>query len=268
MADRLRILFIGDIVGEIGRKTFLKFYPVIKQDYSPHIVVVNGENSAAGKGITPEIYKWFLTNGVNAVTLGNHTWAQKKIFDFIDEAKYLVRPANFSSYAPGQGVCFVRFNDLELAVVSLQGRVFMGEVDDPFATAEHLIPEIRKRTPFIVVDFHAEATSEKQSLGLFLDGQVSAFLGTHTHVQTTDSRILPKRTAYITDVGMTGAYDGVIGVEKEAVIQRFRTQMPNRFVVPKQGRTILNGVIVDINENTGLAGAIMPISMIDDMYEH
>ncbi|WAA13527.1 TIGR00282 family metallophosphoesterase [Fervidibacillus halotolerans] len=260
----MNILFIGDVVGAPGRKALKEQLPKLKEKYHPTITIVNGENAASGKGITQKIYRQFLEMGVHAITLGNHSWDNKEIFEFIDEEKYLVRPANFPEGVPGKGMIFLKVNALEIAIINLQGRTFLSAIDCPFQKAKDLITEAKKRTPFIFVDFHAEATSEKQALGWFLDGQVTAVVGTHTHVQTADNRILPKGTAYITDVGMTGIYDGIIGVDKEAVLRKFLTSLPTKFEIPKNGRTQLNGVLIEIDEKTGLAKGIKRILINDD----
>ncbi|MBX9972483.1 TIGR00282 family metallophosphoesterase [Bacillus sp. CMF12] len=260
----MNILFVGDVVGSQGRDMITEYVPKLKEKYRPHITIINGENAAGGKGITEKIYRGFLEAGAQAVTLGNHTWDNREIFEFIDRAKYMVRPANFPSNNPGKGMVFLKFNTEEVAVISLQGRTFMNTSDCPFQKADELIKEARERTPFIFVDFHAEATSEKQAMGWYLDGKVSAVVGTHTHVQTADNRILPGGTAFMSDVGMTGPYDGILGVEKEAVIKRFLTGLPVRFEVPKEGRTQLSAAFIELSPKTGLAKKIDRILINDD----
>ncbi|MGM9924057.1 MAG: TIGR00282 family metallophosphoesterase [Bacillus sp. (in: firmicutes)] len=260
----MKLLFIGDVVGSPGRDMVQQYLPKLKDKYKPHIVVVNGENAAAGRGITEKIYRQFLEWGANAVTLGNHVWDHKEIFEFIDDAKNIVRPANFPEGAPGTGLTYIRWNAIQVAVINLQGRVFMPPLDCPFAVAEKLVEEARKVTPLIFVDFHAEATSEKQAMGWFLDGKVSAVVGTHTHVQTADQRILPKGTAYLSDVGMTGPYDGILGMTREPIIQRFLNSMPARHTVPKDGRAQLSAVLIDIDEKTGTARKIDTIQINED----
>lgn len=260
----MNILFIGDVVGSLGRDKVLEYVPKLKEKYRPHIVIINGENAAGGKGITEKIYRSFLEVGAHAVTLGNHAWDNREIFEFIDEAKYLVRPANFPENNPGKGIIYLKMNQIEVAVINLQGRTFMPAIDCPFTKAEELINEARKRTPFIFVDFHGEATSEKQAIGWYLDGKASVVVGTHTHVQTADERILPNGTAYISDVGMTGPYDGILGVEKEAVLKRFLTNLPVRFEVPKSGRTQLSAVYIELDQKTGLGKKIERILINDD----
>jgi len=260
----MHILFIGDVVGSPGRDMIKNYLPKLKNRYKPTITIINGENAAAGKGITEKIYRQFLDQGVQAITMGNHTWDQKEIYDFIDRAKHLVRPANFPEGTPGQGILYLKVNSVEIAIINLQGRTFLPAIDCPFRKADELIEEAKKRTPFIFVDFHAEATSEKQAMGWYLDGRVSAVVGTHTHVQTADNRILPKGTAYITDVGMTGPYDGILGVERESVIRKFLTQLPARFEITTNGRNQLSGVIIELNDKTGVAKKIDRILINDD----
>lgn len=260
----MNILFIGDVVGSMGRDMVHEYLPKLKEKYRPQITIINGENAAGGKGITNAIYRGFLEAGAQAVTLGNHTWDNREIFEFIDEAKYLVRPANFPEENPGKGIIYLKMNQDEIAVINLQGRTFMNPSDCPFKKADELINEARERTPIIFVDFHGEATSEKQAMGWYLDGRVSAVVGTHTHVQTADNRVLPGGTAYISDVGMTGPYDGILGVEKEAVLKRFLTNLPVRFEVPKAGRSQLNGVFIELDKKTGLAKKISRILINED----
>lgn len=245
----MRILFIGDIVGKIGRNAIETYLPLLKQKYRPTVTIVNAENAAHGKGLTEKIYKQLLRDGVDFMTMGNHTYGQREIYDFINTAKRLVRPANFPEEAPGIGMRFIQINDIKLAVINLQGRAFMQDIDDPFKKANELVEEAKKVTDYIFVDFHAETTSEKNAMGWFLDGKVSAVVGTHTHIQTSDDRILPNGTAYITDVGMTGYYDGILGINKDEVIKRFITSLPQRHVVPDEGRSVLSGVIIDLNKD-------------------
>ncbi|WP_087972838.1 TIGR00282 family metallophosphoesterase [Oceanobacillus rekensis] len=260
----MKILFIGDVVGSPGRDMVQEYLPKLKEKYRPNMTIINGENAAAGKGITEKIYKQFLEWGAQAITMGNHTWDKREIFEFIDDAKYMIRPANFPENNPGKGIVYININGAEVAVINLQGRTFLPAVDDPFQKADQLIEEAKKRTNMIFVDFHGEATSEKQAMGWYLDGRVSAVVGTHTHTQTADERILLNGTAYISDVGMTGPYDGILGVDREAVIKRFLTSLPVRFETTKQGRTQLNGVMVTIESNTGKASKIERIMINDD----
>jgi len=260
----MNILFIGDIVGSPGRDMLSTYLPKLKEKYHPQVTIVNGENAASGKGITEKIYKQFLQLGVQVVTMGNHTWNKKEIVDFIDDSTYLIRPANFPENNPGKGIVYIKVNNLTVAVINLQGRTFLDMHDDPFQKAEELIQEAKKKTNIIFIDFHAEATSEKQAFGWYVAGKVSAVIGTHTHTQTADERILPGGTAYITDAGMTGPYDGILGVEKESVINRFITNMPVRFEVDTKGRNQLNGCIITIDPVSGKATEIKRILINDD----
>ena len=244
----MRLLFIGDIVGKVGREAITTYLSRLKQTYRPTVTIVNAENAAHGKGLTEKIYKDLLREGVDFMTMGNHTYGQRQIYDFIDSANRMVRPANFPEEAPGVGMRFIQINEIKLAIINLQGRAFMQDIDDPFKKADELINEANKETDYIFVDFHAETTSEKNAMGWYLDGRASAVVGTHTHIQTSDERILPGGTGYITDVGMTGFYDGILGINRHEVITRFITSLPQRHVVPDEGRSVLSGVIIDINK--------------------
>ncbi|AMG20564.1 metallophosphoesterase [Staphylococcus saprophyticus] len=244
----MRLLFIGDIVGKVGREAITTYLSRLKQTYRPTVTIVNAENAAHGKGLTEKIYKDLLREGVDFMTMGNHTYGQRQIYDFIDSANRMVRPANFPEEAPGVGMRFIQINEIKLAIINLQGRAFMQDIDDPFKKADELINEAKKETDYIFVDFHAETTSEKNAMGWYLDGRASAVVGTHTHIQTSDERILPGGTGYITDVGMTGFYDGILGINRHEVITRFITSLPQRHVVPDEGRSVLSGVIIDINK--------------------
>lgn len=249
----MKVLFIGDIVGSIGRDAVEKYLPRLKKKYGIDVVIANGENAAAGRGITRSIYNDLLQMGVDVITMGNHTWDNKDIFDFIDDADYLIRPANFSAEAPGKGMVQVSKNGVTISVINLHGRVFLPPHEDPFAMADELVTQARETSPLVFVDFHAEATSEKIALGWHLDGKASVVVGTHTHVQTADNRIYPNGTAYITDVGMTGPYDEILGMKKDSVIYRFQTNMPTRFEVPKSGREVLSAFFVELDDQTGKA---------------
>ncbi|WP_156289129.1 TIGR00282 family metallophosphoesterase [Oceanobacillus salinisoli] len=260
----MKILFIGDVVGSPGRDMVKEYLPKLKEKYRPNLTIINGENAAAGKGITEKIYKQFMDWGAQAITMGNHTWDKKEIFEFIDGAKNMIRPANFPKGTPGKGIVYINVNGAEVAIINLQGRTFLPAIDDPFIKVDELIEEAKKRTNIIFVDFHAEATSEKQAFGWYVDGRVSSVVGTHTHTQTADERILPKGTAYITDVGMTGPYDGILGVERDAVIKRFLTSLPVRFEVPKDGRTQLGAVLVTVDNQSGKATKVERILINDD----
>ncbi|NBD22391.1 TIGR00282 family metallophosphoesterase [Paenibacillus glycinis] len=258
----MNVLFIGDIVGNVGRAALKKVLPALKTKYNPHIIIANGENAAAGRGITAAIVKELLEAGVHGITMGNHTWDNKDIFEWIDDQPRLVRPANFAPEAPGQGAAIIKANGKELAIINLQGRAFLPPIDCPFRKADELIEQFKQKTKNILVDFHAEATSEKIAMGWHLDGKVSLVVGTHTHVQTNDDRILPNGTAYITDVGMVGSMEGVLGMEREAVLHRFLTQLPARFVVD-EGDWHLHGVSVEIDDATGKAKKIQKIRLTE-----
>lgn len=259
----MKVLFVGDVVGKPGRKMVNDYLSKLRKKYHPALTVINGENAAGGKGITKKIYSQLLEAGAQVITMGNHTWDNREIFEFIEDAPKLVRPANFPEDTPGKGYTFVKINDIEVAVINLQGRTFLPPLECPFRKAEAIISEVRKKTPLIFVDFHGEATSEKQAMGWFLDGKVTAVFGTHTHVQTADNRVLPEKTAYITDVGMTGPYDGILGVDREAVLKKFLTHLPVRFEVTG-GREQLSAVVVDVDEKSGSARSIERILINED----
>ncbi len=251
----LRILFIGDIVGAVGRKALKEELPKLISEHRPDVIIANGENVAAGKGITKVLANELFGMGIHLLTMGNHTWDQKDIFDFIDDEQRIVRPANFPEGVPGKGFITLKIKGHELTIINLQGRTFMPAIDCPFRSVDQILRQVRSK--FIFVDFHAEATSEKLAMGWYLDGRVSAMVGTHTHVQTNDSRIFSQGTAYITDVGMTGPFDGILGVQKEIVIQRFLKQLPARFTID-EGKYQLNAVCIDLKTD-GSAAKITPI---------
>lgn len=261
----MKLLFIGDVVGSIGRNMLSESLPALKRKYRPQFTIVNGENAAAGRGITEKIYKEFLQSGVDIITMGNHTWDNKDIFTFVDNEKVkLLRPANFPEGTPGIGYKIIAINQQKIAVINMQGRALMNSLDDPFRKMDEILKIVKSETNCIFVDFHAETTSEKQAMGWYLDGQVSAVVGTHTHVQTNDARILPQGTAYLTDAGMTGAYDSILGVEKEIIIEKFISQMPVRHEIPEQGRKILSGCFIELDSTTGKALRIENILINDD----
>jgi metallophosphoesterase (TIGR00282 family) len=259
----MRLLFLGDIVGSSGREIVKTYLPRLKRKYQPDFIVANGENAAHGRGITEKIAKELFEAGVHAITLGNHTWDNKDIFDFIDREPRMIRPANFPKGTPGSGITYIKQADAELAVINLQGRAFLPPLDCPFETADRLVQQASKRTKLIFVDFHAEATSEKQALGWYLDGRITALVGTHTHVQTGDERILPNGTGYLTDAGMCGPMDGILGMEREAVIKKFITQLPVRFEVAT-GRSQLNGVLFTLDKSKGITTGIERIRIDED----
>ena len=237
--------------------------PRLKKQYPQACFIANGENAAAGRGITASIVRELYELGIQGITMGNHTWDQKDIFDFIDAEDKLIRPANFPPGTPGKGYTVLKVNGQELLLVNLQGRTFLPSIDCPFRKADDILEQAKKKYKFILVDFHAEATSEKIAMGWHLDGRVSAVIGTHTHVQTHDERILPQGTAYLTDVGMVGPRDGVLGMERTAVLQKFKTQLPVRFVVD-EGKWHFHAVVIDLNDQTGLASGIRLIRYEED----
>jgi len=244
------VLCVGDVFGEPGRRAIETLLPRIKKQYDVDVAVVNVENAAAGAGVTPPMAKGFLEHGVDVMTSGNHIWDKKEIVEYIVKENLLLRPANYPPGTPGTGSIVVKAGPHKLAVLNMMGRVFLPLLDCPFRKADEEIPRLRQETPIIVVDMHCEATSESQAMGWYLDGRVSAVVGTHRHVQTADERLLPKGTAYITDLGLTGPTDSVIGVEPAIALQRFLTQMPNRFE-PAKGPAALHGVVIRIDPDTG-----------------
>lgn len=261
----MRILFVGDVVGNAGQAMIATYLPRLKQKFHPQVTIVNGENATRGRGIDQTAYKHLLLHGADIVSMGNHTWDNPAIEDFIHDAPRLIRPANFSAgQVPGQGFTLMKVNAFEVAVVNLQGRVFMNPSDDPFAVATDLITELRQKTKLVVVDFHAETTSEKEAFAWCFDGKVTAVIGTHTHVQTNDARILPAGTAFLSDVGMTGPYDGILGMQRSNVINRFINQMPTRFEVAENGRNTLGACVVDLDDNTGKATKIQAVQINPD----
>ncbi len=247
----MKILFIGDIVGKPGRRIIREMLPQIISDCGIDCVVANCENAAAGFGVTRDIVEELFQSRIDVLTSGNHIWDKKDIRDFIEDFNTLIRPANYPSGAPGRGSVVVSTRKGNyVGVINLSGRIFMQPLDCPFRTAEREIEKIINKASIIIVDFHAEATSEKKTMGWFLDGRVSAVIGTHTHVQTADEGISPRGTAYISDVGMTGPFDSVIGIEKGEILERFLTQLPNKFDVAR-GDVRLQGVVLDIDEISG-----------------
>lgn len=250
----MKILMIGDVVGNPGRKIFKREVKKLKDSGRVDAVIVNAENSAAGSGITAALAKEFFDAGADAITLGDHTWGQKEFAGQIGGVEKLVRPANYPGECPGKGWTLVTMPTFRFAVVNLQGRVFMQPVECPFKTADKVLNEIPKDVP-IFIDFHAEATSEKITFGHYVDGRVTAVVGTHTHVQTSDAILLPKGTAYLTDLGMTGPYISSIGRDLVPVTKRFITGMPGRFEVA-EGPSVLEGAIIDFDPLTKKASSI------------
>jgi metallophosphoesterase (TIGR00282 family) len=247
----MRILFIGDIVGKPGRQAVEGILQKLISDYGIEFTIANGENAAGGMGITHPIAIDILDLGVDVLTSGNHIWAKKEIIPFLDEESRILRPANYPAQVPGRGAGIYQLsNGKKVGVLNLEGRVFMKNLDCPFRVGEKEIEILRQQTNIIIVDFHAEATSEKMAMGWFLNGKVSAILGTHTHVQTSDERILNEGTAYITDVGMTGPLASVIGIRKQVALERLLTQIPWKFDVATE-EIELQGVVIEIDSKTG-----------------
>jgi hypothetical protein len=252
----MKILFIGDIVGKPGRRAVRDLLPEIIFQHRIDFVIANCENAAAGFGVTRDVVEELYGNRINVLTSGNHIWDKREISEFIGDYETLLRPANFPEGSPGWGsVIRSDSSGISCGVINLMGRVFMKAIDCPFRVAEREIEKMKKYTKTIIIDMHAEATSEKEAMGWFLDGRVSAVLGTHTHVQTADESILPGGTAYITDAGMTGPFNSIIGIRKDAVIERFLTQIPNKFDVAKDD-VRLQGVVIDVDGKSGKAAGI------------
>lgn len=246
----MKIFFIGDIVGNIGVKKVVDILPEYKRDNNIDFVIANAENSAEGMGITNKIYNDLNSSGVDVFTMGNHTWGKKEIFSIINNEN-LIRPANYSKNVPGKGYGIFECNNKKVAVINLIGRVDINILsDNPFTKVDSIIEKIKDKVDFIFVDFHAEATAEKIALGYYLDGRVTGIVGTHTHVQTADEKILEKGTAYITDIGMTGPKKSVIGMDVDASIKRFLTSLPERYKVSSDKKVMLNGCIIEINDES------------------
>jgi len=259
----MRVLFMGDIVGKPGRTVIKKALPGLKKKEGIDFVIANGENAAGGSGLTPPICDELLSYGIDVITSGDHIWKKKEIVDYISTTDRVLRPLNYPAGAPGYGAVVVESaGGDKVGVINLLGRVFMAPLENPFAAGRREAERLKEKTPVIIVDIHAEATSEKIALGYYLEGMVSAVIGTHTHVQTADEKILPKGTAYISDCGMTGPFDGVIGRKKEQILARFLTQMPTHFEMA-EGDVRINGVIVDVDAKTGEAEAITRVNLQD-----
>ena len=263
-SETINVLFIADIIGQAGFDITASLLPRIKQQHEIHFTIANGENAASGKGITPHLYRQILDLGIDVMTSGNHIWDKDKIYPVLDETDQLLRPHNYPQECPGKGVFHGTTHEsyLPITVISLQGKSFMYPIQCPFKTLDSVIESVRKKTQtkIIFVDFHAESTAEKIALGWHIDGRVSALVGTHTHVQTADEQILPNGTAYITDVGMTGPMDSVIGMDKASAIKRFITQMPVRYQCAS-GLPQFSAVVIHIDKNTGDASGIQRIQL-------
>lgn len=259
----MKILFIGDIVGRPGRQMVGRHLASLVDRHLIDLVVANAENAAAGFGVTPDVVDELLGMGIDVLTTGNHVWDKKESFVSLDQETRLLRPANYPPGLPGKGWGVFRTSaDVPVAVVNLEGRVFMNNLDCPFRAADAILGELAATARIVLVDFHAETTSEKGAMGSYLDGRVSVVVGTHTHVQTADERLLPGGTAFISDAGMTGSRDSVIGIRKELSVERFLTQLPVRFEVAKR-EPMLCGVVVTVDEPTGRALGIERVQIVD-----
>jgi hypothetical protein len=260
----MRILFLGDVVGRPGRVAVMEQLPTLRERYALDFVVVNGENAAGGFGITEPILNELLDAGADVVTTGNHVFDQREALVFIERHDRLLRPLNFPPGTPGKGAgLFKAKSGAEVLVINAQGRVFMADLDDPFRAVERELEAcgLKSGADAILIDFHAEATSEKEALGHFVDGRATAVIGTHTHVPTADEQILNKGTAYISDAGMCGDFDSVLGMDKEEPLQRFLTKIPTGRFAPSSGEATLCGVAVEVDDRTGLARAIAPLRL-------
>ncbi|MEW6570138.1 MAG: TIGR00282 family metallophosphoesterase [Nitrospirota bacterium] len=257
----MKVLFVGDIVGKIGRSTTKALLPTIVNRYKVDLVIANGENVAGGFGLTEKTVSEVFNSGVHIITTGNHVWDKKEFVPLISKLDRVIRPLNYPPGVPGFGsILYTLPNGEKVGIINISGRVFMPCIDCPFRAGRDEVEKLRESTKTIIIDFHAEATSEKIAFGYFMDGMVSAVIGTHTHVQTADEKILPGGTAYITDVGMTGPCDSIIGIEKEQIIQRFLTSMPVRFE-PAKGNGCFAGVVIEIDEKTGKSTGIQRLQL-------
>jgi metallophosphoesterase (TIGR00282 family) len=259
----MKVLYIGDIMGEPGRRAVARSVPRLVSQRKIDVVIGNGENVAGGFGITPELAEELFGMGLSAITTGNHAWDKKEILDYFPRERRLLRPANYPENVPGQGSVVIETKSgEELAILQLMGRVYMPTLDCPFQVAKREMAKLRARVAAVLVDMHAEATSEKMAMGHYLDGEATAVVGTHTHVQTADEQILPRGTAYLTDIGMTGPLHGVIGVKKELAIEKFLTGMPRRFEVAS-GPTVFCAALIELDARIGKALSIERIRLLD-----
>lgn len=259
----MKILLVGDVIGRPGRKAFSRYTRQLKKEHGIDMVIVNGENSAGGKGVSETSLGELYGGGADVVTTGNHIWDNREVFNIIDREPYLVRPANYPEGAPGKGWCLYPFKAKNIAVVNMSGRSFMPEMDCPFQKIEDILAEIGEQADIIILDFHAETTSEKMAMGFYLDGRVQIVVGTHTHIQTSDERILPNGTAYITDLGMTGPWNSILGVDKDIIIKRFTSCMPVRHEIAKEP-CVYCGLLVEIDDKTNSPVTVERIMIRED----
>lgn len=251
----MKILILGDIVGRPGRNAVRDQLSHLREEYRADVVIVNGENASAGRGITEKNAKELFELGIDVITTGNHVWDKKEILTYIESYPQLIRPANYPDPCPGKGYTIIHRNGINIGVINLSGVVYLSNLANPFHTIDNILNEISKKCTIVIVDFHAEATSEKLAMGYYCDGRVSLVYGTHTHVQTADKRILSEGTGYITDIGMTGPLNGILGVDKDIIIEQMLSNRPARYDLA-EGPTQINGIIVDINKETGKCGYI------------
>lgn len=248
----MKILCVGDVCGSVGCETVKKLLPKIKRKHNVDLTIINGENSADGNGILPKSADSLFSSGADVITGGNHSFRRREIFDELEENPFLLRPANYPENIAGKGVCIIDFGRFRVAVINISGQVYLDSLNCPFKTADNIISELNKQNiKNIIIDFHAEATSEKRAFGFYLDGKVSAVFGTHTHIQTADNQILPGGTGYITDIGMTGPKNSVLGVKKEIIIEKFINKVCDKFSIETDSPMMLNGCIFEIDEKTG-----------------
>ncbi|MBP2630711.1 MAG: hypothetical protein H6Q70_1339 [Firmicutes bacterium] len=254
---------IGDIYGKTGRQAVTQYIPILKTKYQLDMVVANGENSAGGVGITKKVLDEIVAAGVDVVTSGNHIWDKKEIFQFIDQEPYLIRPANYPPETPGKGYCIFEVNDKKIGVANISGRTFMPDLDCPFRKADEILGVLAQECDMILLDFHAETTSEKMAMGWYLDGRVTCMVGTHTHIQTSDERILPEGTAYITDLGMVGPWNSVLGVDKDLVVKKFLTGLPVKFDIAS-GPHVFCGLVIMVDDQTNMVQKVKRIMIRED----
>ena len=255
----MRVMLVGDVIGRPGRKAFRENVQKLRKEKNIDVVIVNGENSASGKGLTRNSLDELYSGGADIVTTGNHVWDKKDVMEFIDSEPFLIRPANYPEGTPGKGFCLYPFKAKTIGVMNLSGRSFMPALDCPFQKVDEMLKELQGECDMLFLDFHAETTSEKMAMGWYLDGRVNAVVGTHTHIQTSDARMLPRGTAYITDLGMVGPLNSVLGVKTDKIIYKFTTGLPVRFEVEESGPQVFSGVIVETDDKTNATTGIEPI---------
>ncbi len=260
MPNKIKIIFLGDIVGSSGRKALKVLLPKLLKLYPGDFIIANAENAAGGYGLTEKIAEELFSYGIDILTSGNHIW-KREFFPYLQKTERVLRPANYGEGAPGKGWTIYTKNETKIGIINLEGRIFMRALENPFIIGMKLVEKISKETPFIIIDFHAEATSEKLAFGYFLDGMVSAIIGTHTHVQTSDERILPKGTAYITDAGMCGAVESVIGMKIDQALEMYTNMVPRKLEVEKEGKLKIEGIFLELNEK-GKANLIEKFRLI------